>query len=317
MSDIEYVPLTYLNESSLLPLMEEEAGTWLSDLDWDYSAIQRVLLPFIRRNTLPGYAALDGNNRPIGYVFFLADRSKGSIGALYTTPLNPPDKAQEIDDMLVELAIACLHDSGDIRRIEAQLFPFHGRNFGRIFGTHGFICHPRHYLVRTIDANITEKEPEAPAIIVHWDSELIGQAAAMTIACYRNHPDYEILEDYGTPSNCENYLHGLIANPGCGVFLPKASFMCLDGHGNLLGYVICSRISNGHAMIPQIASHPAWQGRGLGNAMMSHCLSQLRAMAFNSVSLVVTEKNSRAIEWYRKNEFHLRKEFSAFTWNRS
>jgi ribosomal protein S18 acetylase RimI-like enzyme len=138
----------------------------------------------------------------------------------------------------------------------------------------------------------------------------------MTAESYRNHPDYEILQDYHTPANCENYLRGLVTNPGCGVFLPDASFMCLDGHGTPCGYVICSRISDGRALIPQIATHPAWQGRGLGAALISRCTRNLQAMNFHSTSLMVTKGNSRAFEWYRRMGFQPHREFDAFIWNR-
>jgi ribosomal protein S18 acetylase RimI-like enzyme len=317
MPDIQYTPINHLDESSMFPLLKEEARLWLMDLGWDYSAVQQVLLSFIREKMLPGYAAFTGGNRPSGYIYFLVNQAKGSIGALYTTPATPPDKAQKMADGLVELAIACLQDSSGIRRIESQIFPFHGQNYAQIFSKYCFRHYPRRYLARNIGADITEKEPAATLKITPWDSTLISRAAAMTAASYREHIDYEIFEDYHTPSNCENYLRGLVTNPGCGFFLPEASFMCLDGHGNPRGYIISSRISGGRALIPQIATHPEWQGRGLGASLMSRCLRQLQAMNFQSVSLVVTGENSRACEWYRRMGFQTRREFGAFIWNRS
>ena len=315
MSDVRYIPISHLDESAILPLMEEESRMWLTDLGWDYSAIQQVLLSFIREKMLPGYAAL-ADGRIIGYTYFLANQARGSIGALYTTPATQPDKAQKIADDLLELAIVCFQDSSDIHRIEAQILPFHGQDYARVFTRYGFHQYPRHYLIRKINDLDTEKEPVERAEIIPWDSSLIRHAAAMTAASYRDHLDHQILEDYLTPSNCENYLRGLLSNPGCGVFLPDVSFMCLDEHGSPCGYVICSRISDGCALIPQIAMHPGWQGRGLGAALISRCLRQLRAMNYRCLSLVVTEKNSRANEWYRRMGFQVCREFGAFIWNR-
>jgi len=317
MSYIQYVPMNQLDESAILPLMEEEARMWLTDFGWDYFNIQQILLSYIRKKMLPGYAAFTDDGQPVGYTYFFVNHAKGGIGALYTTLKTTPDKAQEIADSLLELSIACLQDSNGIHRIEAQIFPFHGRNYERIFGKYGFRHYPRIYLVRNVEAGFMEKEPaEAHLKIIPWDSDLISCAAATTTACYLKQPDYEIFEDYHTQSNCENYLRGLLANPGCGVFLPDASFMCLDGHGNPRGYVICSRISDGCALIPQIVTHPAWQGRGLGAALMNLCLWKLQVMNFHSLSLVVTVENSRACEWYRRIGFQPRREFGAFIWNR-
>ena len=319
MSDIQYLPISCLDESAILPLMTEEARMWLTDFGWDYSAIQQVLLSLIREKILPGYVAFTGDKQPVGYVYFLVNQTKGSIGALYATPTTSADKAQETADGLLELAVTCLQNSGNIRRIEAQILPLHGQNYARTFNKCGFRDYPRFYLVRSIAgiaAGITEKEPCAPAKIIPWDSAIINRAAAMTTECYREHPDYEIFEDYHTQSNCESYLYGLVTNPGCGIFLPNASFMYLDGGGNPRGYVICSRISDGSALIPQIVTHPSWQGRGIGAALMNRCLMQLQSMNFHSLSLVVTVENSRACELYRRMGFQLRREFGAFIWNR-
>ena len=316
MPDIQYIPITNLGESVMLTLMEEEARMWLTDLGWDYSDIQRVLLSFIREKMLPGYVAFTGEKQPVGYLYFIANRAKGSIGALYTTPTTPTDLAQKTADGLLKLAIDCLQNSGGIRRIETQIFPFHGQNYTRIFGIHGFRHYPRLYLVKDIETDVIETDPAAPVKIIPWDSALIGPAAAMTAVCYLNHPDYEIIEDYHTPANCENYLRGLMTGPGCGVFLQDASFMCVNRHGIPCGHVICSRISDRGAQIPQIITHPEWQGRGLGAALMRRCLRQLKAMNFNFLSLVVTVKNTRAMEWYRRIGFRPCREFGAFIWDR-
>jgi len=316
MPDIQYTPLTHIDESAMLPLMKEEARIWLTDLGWDYSVTQQVLLSFIREKMLPGYAALTDGKQPAGYVYFLTNRAKGSIGSIYATPTTPPDTAQKMADGLVELAIACLQDSSEIRRIESQIFPFHGQDYAWIFNKYGFRRYPRLYLVMNIGNDVAGTGIDAPLKIIPWDSALIGNAAVIAADAYLNHPDHMIFEDYHTPSNCENYLNGLVSNPGCGVVLPDASFMCLDEHGTLCGYIICSRISDGRAMIPQIVTHPARQGRGISTALMNRCLRQLQAMNFHSLSIVVTKDNSRACEWYLRMGFQPRREFNAFIWNR-
>jgi len=196
------------------------------------------------------------------------------------------------------------------------MFPFHGLDFAQVFDKYGFRCYPRLYLVRDIGGEVTEPDVAAPVKIIPWDSTLIGSVAIMTAAGYRDHPDYEIFEDYHTPANCKNYLRGLVTNPGCGIVLPEASFMCLDGDGLPRGFIICARISDGCAMISQIVTHPAWQGRGLGGALMSRCLRQLQTMNFRSLSIIVTKDNSRACEWYLRAGFQPRREFNAYIWNR-
>ena len=69
-------------------------------------------------------------------------------------------------------------------------------------------------------------------------------------------------------------------------------------------------------MIPQIAVHPSYQGRGLGNILMSRSFEQLRSLGMQSVSLTVTQKNRRAFDWYTRLGFRMRKEFGAYVWQR-
>ena len=69
-------------------------------------------------------------------------------------------------------------------------------------------------------------------------------------------------------------------------------------------------------MIPQIAVHPARQHAGLGNALMERTLDRLRAAGFRSASLTVTERNTRALEWYRRLGFLPRMRFGAYVWQR-
>ena len=317
MPAIRYVQLSHLDESAILPLMKEEARMWLTDFGWDYSIVQQILLSLFREKMLPGYAAFSDGRHPDGYVYFLANKAKGSIGACYTTPTSPPEKARETADGLIELAVACLQDSREINRIETQMFTFHDQDYAPVFSKYGFRRYPRLYLVKDLGSDVVKKEPDASLKIIPWDSDLIVPTAVMTAESYLDHLDYEILEDYHTPENCENYLRGLVTKPGCGVFLKDASFLCLDGDGIPRGYVICSRISDDRAMIPQIAAHPAWQGSGIGAALMNRCMRQLKAMNFNSLSLVVTAENSRALDWYQRLGFKKSREFGAFIWNRT
>ena len=69
-------------------------------------------------------------------------------------------------------------------------------------------------------------------------------------------------------------------------------------------------------MIPQIAVHPSYQGRGLGNVLMNSAIEQFRSLGFQSLSLTVTKKNRRAFDWYQRLGFKFRKDFGAYIWER-
>jgi len=311
MFGIRYVPISHMDSSVLLPLMKEEEQVWLSDLGWDYAPIQQILLSFAQPKLLPGYAAVAGN-RTVGYIYFLVNQTKGVIGSLYTSKAY---KSQAIADELLSLSIACFRDSPDIHRIEAQIIPFHDQSFVEIFTQNGFTHYPRYYLDMNLDSYEGRQNDTIREKILPWDQSYLERAGELTLQSYQNQMDAEICEDYRSQTSCESYLNSMVKNPGCGIFMPEASYISLDATGEPCGYVICCRISDGFATIPQIVVHPSFQGRGLGDAMMDICLKQLQNLGFHSVSLTVTKKNSRAYEWYHRIGFKIRKEFGAFVWN--
>lgn len=313
MPELKYIPISHLDPASLFPLMDEEEKVWLSDLGWDYAPIRQILATFVRQKLLPGYVAVMNDTEAMGYTYFLVNHAKGIIGALYVARMH---SARAAVDELLSLTIACLKDSPNIKRIEAQIMPFNDQDLTPTFTQNGFRHYPRYYLDLDLESYDRSSADASSEMIFPWDSTHLERAGEMTLQSYRDQTDAEICEDYRTQTGCEGYIRSLVENPGCGIFMPEASFMGLDAQGAPCGYVICCRISNGFAMIPQIAIHPAYQGRGLGNALMHSCVQQLRRMNFHSLSLTVTRKNQRAYDWYSRLGFKIRKEFGAYVWER-
>lgn len=312
MAGLRVVPVSRIDPESLLPLFEEEEEAWLADLRWDYAPIRQILVSLARRKLLPGYAALDGAHRAVAYSYFLVTRSKGVIGALYASRTLAPEEPL---DRLLALTVDGLKESPAIRRVEAQIMPFHRRDPTEEFIRRDFRHYPRQYLERPL-APGDENQAPSPRKLISWDPSRLEGAGETTLAAYREQTDAEICADYGTRAGCEAYVRSLVGNPGCGIFMPEASFMALDAAGSPCGYIVCSRISARRAMIPQIAIHPAHQGEGLGNALMARTLGRLHAIGFRSVSLTVTERNTRAFDWYRRLGFLPRMGFGAYVWQR-
>jgi ribosomal protein S18 acetylase RimI-like enzyme len=311
MPETKYRPISELDPMSFPRLMDEEEQAWISDLGWDYSPIRQILVSFIKQKLLPGFGAVN-EKELLGYTYFLVNQSKGIIGAIYASQKSP---FQEVVHNLLSQTISFLKDIQKIRRIEAQIISFHGVSLTDVFINNSFLYYPRYYL----DLNLSDFKPagcNTVGKLVPWNSANIHLAAEMTSTSYRDQTDAIICEDYRTVAGCESYLRSLVENPGCGIFMPEASFMCLDGRQSPCGFVIGCRISNGVGMIPQIAVHPSYQGRGVGNALMQHSFERYKALGFHTVSLTVTKQNRRAYDWYQHLGFKIRKEFGAYVWER-
>ncbi len=312
MPDLKYLPISCSDPSVLCPLMEEEEQVWMDELGWDYSPVRQILASFIRQNLLPGYVAVQ-KNIAVGYIYFLMNPSKGIIGAIY---VKATVDSREITEKLLALAISSLKDSPKIRRVEAQIMPFNDIDLIEIFTRNSFHYFPRHYLSLDFNARIQRPSGVSKHRIVPWNSSNLISVSEILLKSYFNQTDAVICADYRTTSGCEGYLRSVMENPGCGVFLPEVSFMGLDESDRPCGFIIGCRLSSGVGMIPQIAVHPAYQGKKLGNALMNRTLMEFRNMGFQRVTLTVTSENRRAYEWYGRLGFKLRKDFGAFVWER-
>jgi ribosomal protein S18 acetylase RimI-like enzyme len=308
MPEINLEPLSQADPDLMATLMDEEEQAWLRELDWDYAPVRRILSAFLEPRLLPGFVATSGP-RALGYTYFLITRSKGMIGTVYTTPPH----AQHTAEQILARAIESLKETGNLRRIEAQIIPLNGLDLNTIFARHGFESFLRHYLELDLTSG-ARAEPDRPGVIVPWHARYLRPAAAVAYRSYRHGIDAVICEDYGSEANCEAYLRSLVENPGCGVFLPDSSFVGLDSRGAPCGFILTSRLSRVSAMIPQISIHPAHQGRGLGSALIRRALNRLESAGYRAVRLTVTRENRRAYEWYLRLGFTNRCDFGAYVW---
>jgi ribosomal protein S18 acetylase RimI-like enzyme len=312
MSGVKLESLAKVDLGLLAPLMDQEEQSWLSELDWDYRPIRKIISSFMNQRLLPGYVA-STKGRARGYTYFLIQHSKGIIGTLYASPPDP----QSIAERVLAEAVGWLQNSQSISRIEAQLFPLSQLVLTPLFERHGFRHYPRHYLELDMSAIDWSRSPDCSVAIIPWESSRISQAAQVTYGSYANELDAEICEDYASPGGCENYLRSLVENPGCGIFLPEASYIGIDSQGISCGFITTSRISPSAAMIPQISIHPSHQGRRLGTALIYRALKSIATLGYSVVRLTVTAQNRRAYEWYQRLGFKSRRTFGAYIWQRS
>jgi ribosomal protein S18 acetylase RimI-like enzyme len=310
MRDVRILPISQAQSELVIALMRDEERAWMTELNWDYSPIREILVSFLEHNLLPGLVAID-RKKALAYTYHLIHKHKGVIGTLYASK---GGGSQEIVDELLAGAIKSLTDCSEVRRIEAQIMPFNDVKLVDEFARNGFRHYSRYFLELPLQ---TYKMPARDAdAIVPWDPTLLPQAAEVACKGYLNETDALISEDYGSTPGCESYLRSLVENPGCGTFLPGASYIALDDHSRPCGFIISSRISGGAGMIPQIAIHPSHQGRGVGGSLMRQALGSFQSLGYRSVSLTVTGKNRRAFDWYRRIGFRALKEFGAYVWER-
>ncbi len=310
---MEIIDLRHFSSADLRPLLEQEAEVWGRLLAWDYRSSAEMILRYIDAKILPGYAAVDGRGIR-GYSFFVYEGSKGVIGDLYVAN-GGSASAGGLEQRLLTHVIETLQRSPGIHRIEAQLLVHGTGEVARPFQEAGFQRYPRLFMVLPLEG--TGHRPAVPINleIRSWAEHDFQPAASVITAAYRGHIDAEINDQYRTLGGSLRFLNNIVRFPGCGVFDPEASFVTIDrvSHSTL-GILLCSRVRDDVGHITQVCVVPELRSKGVGEALIAACTTNLMKRKFSKLSLTVTEGNARAVKLYERLGFETKRVFDAFVW---
>jgi len=312
---VEILDLRHFSSTDLRPLLEDEIGVWARLLSWDYSGSAEMILRYLDSKILPGYAAIERGS-VFGYSFFVYEQSKGVIGDLFVRDGGRTPNRSEVEQRLLTHVIETLQQSPGIHRVEAQLLAHETGEVVRPFLQQGFSRHPRVFMTMDIPALAVAAPPVKPEFEIRpWAEQEYQSAAAVITAAYRGHVDAEINDQYRTLSGSLRFLNNIVRFPGCGVFDPQASCLVFQkSTRTLIGLILCSQVRPDVGHITQVCVLPEYRSSGLGEALLAATSRKLRERNFRSISLTVTEANSRAIELYKRIGFTSNRVFDAFVW---
>jgi ribosomal protein S18 acetylase RimI-like enzyme len=297
----------------LEPLLLEEASHWREELHWDYRSALELIKRFLDAHALSGSVALR-NDMAVGYAFYVLEDYKGLIGGLYVTP------GQEqglIGKRLLEELLYNMRALPQMHRIEAQLMPF-GGPVDETLRQQGFRLHTRKFML----LKLNQQAERAPSIdsglrLDRWNDRYFEPCAKLIYLAYANHIDGEINDQYRSRHGALKFLKNIIHLPGCGQFLPTASFVLRHpGNDELAAAVLTSEVAAGVGHTTQLCVQPGFQGHGLGRALMQTSSDALRGMHYKELSLTVTAENRAAVQLYERLGFATVKSFTAGVWPR-
>lgn len=308
---MQIVDLRQVSSRALDPLFEEEARLWLEDLHWDYRPSLQLIRKFIDARSLGGAVALE-DSRAAGYGFYVLEETKGLLGGLFVSPRYA--QAAIAQRLLGEM-VATLRATPRLERIEAQLMPF-GASFDHTLVAHKFRLYPRHFMLLPLSAMPSGAAPVGPGFRLEcWDDRYFEPSARLIQLAYANHLDSEINDQYRSEEGALKFLKNIIILPGCGQFLPEASFVVHPvASDRLIAMVLTSAVSAGTGHTTQICVVPGFQGHGLGLRLMEASAQALKSRRFHALTLTVTAGNTRAVQLYERMGFRTLKTFAAAVW---
>ena len=151
-----------------------------------------------------------------------------------------------------------------------------------------------------------------------WSDRAFESAARLIHLAYANHVDSQINDQYCSEAGGLKFLRNIVLLPGCGQFLPEASFLVRPvGDNRLIAMVLTSTVAEEVGHTTQICVMPGYQGHNVGRMLMEHSILALRSRNYESLSLTVTTVNQRAVELYEHLGFRPLKSFAAGVWRDS
>jgi ribosomal protein S18 acetylase RimI-like enzyme len=307
------VDLRQTTVRQLEPLLEEEARHWRDELHWDYRSALELIKRFLDAHALAGCVAFE-NGTAAGYSFYVLEEQKGLIGGLY---VSSKFSQAAIGRLLLEEMLFSMRAIPQLSRIEAQLMPFSGPVEVPL-RDQGFRLYSRQFMLLDLH-QLPEPRPGASAgmRLDRWNDRFFEPCAKLIYLAYANHIDGEINDQYRSRAGALKFLKNIILLPGCGQFLPAASFVLRQpGSDELVAGVLTSEVSPGVGHTTQICVLPGYQGHGLGRMLMLTSGEALRDMKFRELTLTVTSENHSAVQLYEKLGFTTIRTFTAGVWPR-
>ncbi len=295
------------------PLLEEEARHWRDELHWDYRGALELIKRFLEAHALAGCVAFE-NGTAAGYSFYVLEEQKGLIGGLYVSSKFPQ---AALGRRLLEEMLNSMRAIPHLTRIEAQLMPFSGPVDAPLLDQ-GFHLYTRQFMLLDLQKMAEAKAGASNGLrLTRWNDRYFEPCAKLIYLAYANHVDGEINDQYRTRAGALKFLKNIILLPGCGQFVPGASFVLHEpGSDELVAAVLTSEVSPGVGHTTQICVLPGFQGHGLGRMLMQTSAEALRSMKFRELTLTVTSENRTAVQLYENLGFHTIKSFTAGVWPR-
>jgi ribosomal protein S18 acetylase RimI-like enzyme len=307
----QVVDLCTVTPAELEGLWHHEEQWWREYLLWDISHPLEVLRRVIGRRGVPGKAVRVGT-QTVGYTYYVIS---GSLGVLSGLVVAPAWNIPEVGESLLHATIDAIRQRG-VRRIESPCVSMASPWLVPVCERAGLQAAWRAFL--RVELACAHASVPSPVLfqLEPWRQMHVHEAAAIMQAAYQTTVDVELNMLYRTVEGCSSVLDNLQQQGGCGPLVAEASvFARYRGQG--IGFVVVTEIAPRQGHLAQVAVLPAYQRQGVGRMLVNHCLTQLAARHFDTLSLIVSCANSRALRLYQALGLQEVLAFPVFVWESS
>jgi ribosomal protein S18 acetylase RimI-like enzyme len=308
--DVQVVDLCTVSAADLEDLWQHELRLWRDRLRWNASGTLAALRRIVQRGALPG-KAVRVHERTIGYTYYGMVGRLGVIGSLVVLP---DWSHRGVGKTLLKKTIHEIRRQG-ASRIESRFVSVDCPWLGATLENEGFRIYWREFL--RCDLRHPPPPMLAPAMVSldPWQQSHLGGAAGILQAAYAGGLEAELLVQYRTVDGCREALDQVLNQGSCGLFVPEASALARQ-RGRSIGLVVVTEVAPRQGHLPQIVVLPEYQHQGLGRALLNYSLRRLAERGFDTLSLIVSRANDRALKLYQATGFQSVLAFPVGIWER-
>jgi GNAT superfamily N-acetyltransferase len=307
MSGPQVEDLSSVKPAELERLWQREEQLWRERLFWDVSDRLATLQRVVQRGGLSGKAVRVGA-RMVGYAYYMIGGHLGVIANLVVSP----ESSTAATASLVGETVGEIRRSG-VSRIESSFVSIDGPWLPAIFESEGFRTYRRGFMRCELGRAQESVSPPAMMRLESLRGTDLHEAAPIMLAAYAGGIDAEINDHYRTYDGCKRVLDGILSQASCGIPVIEASAFA-HHRGRAIGFIILTQIAQRQGHLAQVAVLPAYQRQGVGRLLVSYGLSRLAELGFDTISLLVTRTNWRALKVYQVSGFQTVLSFPVFAW---
>jgi len=298
---------------------ESERHRWLRVLQWDSAAAWHEIEHARVAWGLPGFVAIDQGGRLRGLVYYLIEHDRIDIGGL----VSDTDVAT---DVLLDgvITVAQALELATVRGLlldSAVALPSSLRI--RAFGLERHL-----YLSKLLGvsetgvsrgqrlwARLTEKPLPSERVETadSWRPCDVDAAATLLSRAY-DREGGRLFAPNNQTGEWQRYVRNLVAHVGCGTLNAALSQVIRDGN-DVVGLALMTDIAPGTAHLVQLAVDPAARGARLGEALVGRACALLQQASYQTLTLMVSERNVAARALYDRAGFRHDATFLAATLN--
>ena len=308
--DVQVVDLCTVAAPELDDLWQYEVRLWHDRLLWDISSHSAALRRIVGRGGLPG-KAVRVNDRTVGYTYY---GIAGHLGVISGLVVLPDWSHSEVGETLLKTTIHEMQRQG-VSRIESRFISADCPWLGAALETEGFRTYWREFLRCKLRPARWPRHTAALVSLEPWQETHLGEAVAILQAAYVGSIEAEILALYRSMDGCRSVLDHIVNQGSCGVLVPEASALA-HNRGRSLGFVVVTEVAPRQAHLPQVAVLPAYQRQGIGRGLLDYSLRRLAEGGYETLSLIVSRANDRALTLYQAMGFQSVLAFPVGIWER-